>query len=106
MPSDWDEKGGLRRAESYQPELTWWTTEPVQSCHLLRVPQLFRCAGHQSKTKVSSKHRAHNEPKNLSPDITKEDLSLRWNTGDQAKNDHNTIGFKRAMLTKTKLTLV
>jgi hypothetical protein len=32
---------------------------------------------HQSKTKVSSEHRAHNEPKNLSPDIMKEGLSLR-----------------------------
>jgi hypothetical protein len=41
----------------------------------LRVPQLFRCAGDQSKTKVSSEHRAHNKPKNLSPDITKEGLS-------------------------------
>jgi hypothetical protein len=27
--SDWDEKGERRRAESYQPELTWWTTKPV-----------------------------------------------------------------------------
>jgi hypothetical protein len=61
---------------------------------------------HQSKTKVSFEHRAHNEPKNLSPDITREGLSLPWNTGDQVKNDHNTIGFKRAMLTKIKLTLV
>jgi hypothetical protein len=108
VPSDWDEKGGLWRAESYRPELTWWTTKPVWSCHLLRVPQQFHCTGHQSKTKVSSEHRAHNEPKNLSPGIAKEglSLSLRWNTGDQAKNDHNTIGFKRAMLTKTKLTLI
>jgi hypothetical protein len=37
VPSDRDEKGGLRGAESYQPELTWWTIEPVRSCHLLRV---------------------------------------------------------------------
>jgi hypothetical protein len=55
--------------------------------------------------KVSSKHHAHNEPKKLSPGIMKEGLSLPWNTGDQAKNNHNTIGFKRAMQTKTKLTL-
>jgi hypothetical protein len=101
MSSDWDEKGGLRRAESFRPELTWWTTKPVRSCHLPRVPQLFRCAGHQTKTKVSSEHRAHNEPKNLSPDIAKDGLSLPWSTEDQAKNDHSTIGFKRAMLTKT-----
>jgi hypothetical protein len=40
------------------------------------VPQLFHWAGHQSQTKVSSGHQAHNEPKNLSPDITKEGLSL------------------------------
>jgi hypothetical protein len=100
-----DEKGEWRHAESYRPELTWWTTKPVRSCHLLRVPQLFRWTGHQSKTKVSSEHRAHNEPKNLSPDIMKEGLSLPWNTVDQAKNDDNTIGFKRAMLTKIKLTL-
>jgi hypothetical protein len=77
MPSDWEEKGGLRRAKSYRPELTWRTTEPVRSCHLFRVPQLFRCAGHQSETKVSSEHHAHNEPKNLSSDITKEGLSLQ-----------------------------
>jgi hypothetical protein len=76
VPSDWDVKGGLRRAESYWPELTWWTIEPVRSCHLLRVPQLFRVAGHQSKTKVSSEHRGHNEPKNFSPDTTKEVHSL------------------------------
>jgi hypothetical protein len=44
---------------------------------LLRVPQLFHCVGHQSKTKVSSKHYAHNEPKNHSPGTTKEGLSLR-----------------------------
>jgi hypothetical protein len=50
--------------------------------------------------------RAHNEPKNLSLDITKEGLSFPWTTGDQAKNDHNTIGFEKAILTKTKLTLV
>jgi hypothetical protein len=74
--------------------------------HLLRVSQLFHCAGHQSKTKASSEHRTHNEPKNLSLDITKEGLSLQWNTGDQAKNDHNTIGFKKAMVTKTKLTFL
>jgi hypothetical protein len=76
VPSDWDEKGELRHTESYRPELTWWTTKPVQSCHLLKVPQLFPCTGHQSKTKVSSEHRAHNEPKNLSPGTTKECLSL------------------------------
>jgi hypothetical protein len=70
------------------------------------VPQLFRWTGHQSKTKVTSKHHAHNEPKNLSLGTTKEGLSLPWTTGDQTKNDHNTIGFKRAMVTKTKLTLV
>jgi hypothetical protein len=40
------------------------------------VPQLFRCAGHQSKTRVSSEHHAHNEPKNLSPGTVKEGLSL------------------------------
>jgi hypothetical protein len=27
---------------SYLPELMWWTTERVRSCHLPRVPQLFR----------------------------------------------------------------
>jgi hypothetical protein len=71
-----DEKGGLRRVESYKPELTWWTTEPIRSCHLLRVPELFHCVRNQSKTKVSFENRTHNEPKNLSPDITKEGLYL------------------------------
>jgi hypothetical protein len=74
----------------------------MRSCHLFRVPQLFCCTGHQSKTKVSSEHRTHNETKNLSPDTMKEGLSLQWNTEDQAKYDHNTIGFKGAMLTKNK----
>jgi hypothetical protein len=108
VPSDWDGKGGWWRAESYRPELMWWTTKHVRSYHLLRVPQLFRWTGHQSKTKVSSEHRAHNEPKNLSLGTAKEDLSLSlpWNTGDQAKSNHNTIGFKGAMLPKAKLSLV
>jgi hypothetical protein len=53
-----------------------WTTKPVQSCHLLRVPQLFSWTGHQSKTKVSSEHYTYNKPKILSPDTTKEGLSL------------------------------
>jgi hypothetical protein len=39
--SEWDRKGERRRVESYQHELTWWTTKSVRSCHLLRVPQLF-----------------------------------------------------------------
>jgi hypothetical protein len=44
----------------------------VQSCHLPMIPHLLRWMGHQSKTKASSENRAHNEPMNLSPDITKE----------------------------------
>jgi hypothetical protein len=35
-----------------------------------------------------------------------EGLYLRWNTEGQAKNDHNTIGFKSATLTEIKLNLV
>jgi hypothetical protein len=40
---------------------------------------------HQSKTKVSSEHRAHNEPKNLSPNIMKEGLSLLLSTNVLSK---------------------
>ena len=36
-----DEKGVLV-SFSYQSELTWWIAKPVRSCHLPRVPQLFR----------------------------------------------------------------